>query len=300
MSRMLKEKRSTRGLRMTDLVGQAAEDDDAFWGDGIWNEEQSDDSFSEEEAKPDEFDSDFNDSESEEEEGSDDDAKEKKATRAAKVAESKRSNVYKDPSVGSKRSAPRNRTLTTKRKRSDNADLANDRASSTQLISTVRSLRDSTKSKTAHADRTLESREKTNKLKKPTRRPIPSRFVQKDLLAEALDTEEQNSKWLFSQRMLDDDRTQMEKKKQLLGASSGGTGEEGHRRFLSRRGTFNTITFTSVAALPAILCPEKQEVPVVPETRCVITGLPAKYRDPVTNQPYANLDAFKQLRQQRR
>ena len=29
---------------------------------------------------------------------------------------------------------------------------------------------------------------------------------------------------------------------------------------------------------------------------CVITGLPAKYKDPQTGLPYANLDAYKELR----
>lgn len=29
---------------------------------------------------------------------------------------------------------------------------------------------------------------------------------------------------------------------------------------------------------------------------CVITGLPAKYRDPLTGLPYATLEAFRQLR----
>lgn len=33
------------------------------------------------------------------------------------------------------------------------------------------------------------------------------------------------------------------------------------------------------------------------DTRCCVTGQPAKYRDPVTGLPYATIDAFKQLRQ---
>jgi hypothetical protein len=80
---MLRDKRTTRGLRMADLVGQAAEDDDQFWNADVWNEEGSDqDSFSEEEVKPDEFDEDFNDTETEDEEGSDEDAKVQKAGKS--------------------------------------------------------------------------------------------------------------------------------------------------------------------------------------------------------------------------
>jgi hypothetical protein len=88
MSSMLEAKRATRGLRMADLVGQAAEDDEQFWNNEVWQEDGSDaESFHSEddEQRPDEFDSDFNDSETEEEEGSDDDAKIKKTARAQKV-----------------------------------------------------------------------------------------------------------------------------------------------------------------------------------------------------------------------
>ena len=43
MSEMLKNKRATRGLRMEELVGEAAEQDDAFWGHDTWadGEEES-------------------------------------------------------------------------------------------------------------------------------------------------------------------------------------------------------------------------------------------------------------------
>lgn len=81
---MLSSARATRGKRMSSLVGQAAEDDEAFWGADIWEEEGSDaDSYEEveEEQKPDQFDSDFNDTETEEESGSDE---EKAATKQGK------------------------------------------------------------------------------------------------------------------------------------------------------------------------------------------------------------------------
>ena len=83
---MLESKRATRGLRMSDLVGEAADEDTAFWGqtgidaegggEGEDDEDSGAESFSEEEAKPDVFDSDFNDTESSSDE--DDDEEEKK------------------------------------------------------------------------------------------------------------------------------------------------------------------------------------------------------------------------------
>jgi len=66
---MLVEKRATRGLRMTELVGAAVEEDAEFWNNEVWKEgdnSSEEDSFvlEEQEDRPDQFDSDFNDSES--------------------------------------------------------------------------------------------------------------------------------------------------------------------------------------------------------------------------------------------
>lgn len=60
-------------------VGEAAEQDETFWGDGIWGE-SDDESFSEVEVEPDQFDSDFNDTE---DEGGDDEDDEKNAAKGA-------------------------------------------------------------------------------------------------------------------------------------------------------------------------------------------------------------------------
>lgn len=70
---------------MASLVGKAAEDDEAFWGNSIWGEDGSDnESFVAEDDQPDEFDSDFNDTETEDEEesGDDDDRESSKRTKS--------------------------------------------------------------------------------------------------------------------------------------------------------------------------------------------------------------------------
>jgi len=51
--------RSTRGSRMTRLLGQDAEADEAFWGQEAWQEESSDDAYSTEEEEMDVVDADF-------------------------------------------------------------------------------------------------------------------------------------------------------------------------------------------------------------------------------------------------
>jgi len=282
---MLRDKRATRGLRMADLVGQAAEDDDQFWNADVWNEEGSDqDSFSEEEVKPDEFDEDFNDTETEDEEGSDEDAKVQKAGKSEAMKEKKSSNVYKDPSLN-KRASSGAGGKEIKRPRLD------PEPHSSLSLGKVRTVRDSTKAKTSDMESVIQGRDRAVRKGKPYRKLLPTQFVQKELLREALDTEEENARWLVAQRVVDTERAMSDRPAKKEGGS--------FTRFLSRRGTHDTITFSSVDAVPEILRPDRQ-VQVLPDKICVITGLPARYRDPLTGQPYANLAAFKKLRERQR
>ncbi len=82
-------KRATRGRRTAELQGEELEEDELFWGDNVWKDDESDDSFEveEEEDKPDEFDSDFNDTEDEGDSDSDDedDKKEKVQVESQQV-----------------------------------------------------------------------------------------------------------------------------------------------------------------------------------------------------------------------
>lgn len=57
----------------------------------------------------------------------------------------------------------------------------------------------------------------------------------------------------------------------------------------------NFITFTDENTLHQLF-PNEKPKPVNQLRKCVITGLPAKYLDPITKQPYHNLIAFKALR----
>lgn len=63
------------------VQGDAAEQDETFWGDGIWGE-SDDESFSEIEVEPDQFDSDFNDTE---DEGGNSEDEEKAVTKTAQT-----------------------------------------------------------------------------------------------------------------------------------------------------------------------------------------------------------------------
>lgn len=58
----------------------------------------------------------------------------------------------------------------------------------------------------------------------------------------------------------------------------------------------NFIIFSDEHTLQQLFPTNKQKPPDVTKKLCSITGLPAKYFDPITQKPYANLFAFKTLR----
>lgn len=62
-----------------------------------------------------------------------------------------------------------------------------------------------------------------------------------------------------------------------------------------RKKSRNFIIFTSEQTIKEIFTSKEQTKPK--PKKCAITGLPAKYFDPLTKMPYANLFAFKKLRE---
>jgi len=129
-----------------------------------------------------------------------------------------------------------------------------------------------------------ENRARRNRRKSKTKKK--KRLTQEELLAEAAHTEIVNARSL--QALLDIEmdaklKNQVKKVKQ----------EGAIIREFSYGGQ-SLITFTDPKGLPSnfdnvVLEPTKPSV-------CIITGLPAKYKDPVTGHPYATLEAFKKIR----
>ena len=104
---MEREKRSTKGLRMTALVGKALEEDELFYKSDIWNDDSDvseNESFVDEnESEEDEFDSDFDDDEDEEddEDLGEDSIRKTEAKQIRRVG--KQDNKYKEPLKAPKR-----------------------------------------------------------------------------------------------------------------------------------------------------------------------------------------------------
>ena len=243
---------------MTTLIGEAAEQDEAFWGADVW--ESDDDSFSEVEVEPDVFDSDFNDTEDEDGGSSDEEKEVNKAGKKERTG----SNKYKEPggpkvkrpaeagtgadaaaasaegaasSSGGRDSKPKP-IARKKMLRVDSQDSG---------ISGVREVRQSTKVKTEVADRNrkrvLDDAFRTRVKARP---PLKHQFTQKELLLDALSTETDNQKWLEVQRLHDYERALGDKVAKPQNA-------ERFIRFVSRRGAPNTVTFSHVDLMPVML-----------------------------------------------
>lgn len=200
---MLESKRSTRGTRMSALVGQAAEDDEAFWSHDVWKEGDGSDEESfhtdDDEEKPDVFDSDFNESETEDDE-EEDEEEERIASRGGNV-NTKQTNRYKDPAMRKALVKPLLNPVTVQNGEEGSGlgdvEAVQPPQKKKKLRVTIqedvgpRALRQSTKTKTLDADVQRNKRDEESKSKRQPRTPRPknTHFNMEELLKEALDTE---------------------------------------------------------------------------------------------------------------
>ncbi|CAI5507238.1 unnamed protein product [Closterium sp. Naga37s-1] len=113
------------------------------------------------------------------------------------------------------------------------------------------------------------------------------RWTQEEMLLEAAQTEILNREALAVMLAREEE---VKRKAVVEKAIFGGP----QIRFHSKDGK-NTLEFTKVVAVPPEINAKAPSYPAKPT--CVITGLPAKYRDPLTGQPYATIEAFKVIRQ---
>jgi YL1 nuclear protein/YL1 nuclear protein C-terminal domain len=118
-------------------------------------------------------------------------------------------------------------------------------------------------------------------------------YTQGELLLEAVhETEPENERWLLGRKRLLD-KVEQDKERQLHQQQL--QGSKVVERFHSRRGYLNTINFPNMDHVPAILTMQPKVVPPPPRL-CVITGLKARYRCPLTQLGYYDLKAFRELR----
>ncbi|KAG7365078.1 YL1 family nuclear protein [Nitzschia inconspicua] len=152
------------------------------------------------------------------------------------------------------------------------------------------------------------------------------RYRQEELLMEAIHkTEPENKRWLYARKRIRD-QTEVDSNAIALRDRQRGKVVQ---RFHSRRGCLTTLTFPEMDFVPEILTRhpkqyqeqhlykelnsssdaqmedkvaegllqnQRSSTPLSRPVICVVTGKPAKYRDPLTKQPYFDMLAFKELR----
>jgi len=275
-------RRFTAGTNSTFRQGKAEEDHNAFWGHEEWADSSDDEEFEVSEKAlsdlPDSSDSDFDSTA-----GAAEDAAEQEG------ADERKPNKGKLPLPGS---AASDRGL-----KFDEYGMEIQKKVRRQFKPPPRPSnrfkRETTQQQTADSSDRAASREE-GKAPSQQRRPRPpSRFTQQQRLEEAARTEEKNladlramKDWEAESRRLGD---QGVRRKRL---------EDRPRvRTVSKRGrTGEAISFVEFVGcdLPEVL--RRVRVVPPPRARCVVTGLPARYRDPRTGQPFATAAAFAQLR----
>ncbi|CAH2059015.1 unnamed protein product [Thlaspi arvense] len=284
--------RATRGKRMTKLLDDEVEEDEQFWNQEALKEEEHDDNYEAEAEVADEFDSDFNDDEPEPE----------------SVAE----NEKEERDLPKKRLIYPGKTNTKKKKKK-------------KLVSNIEDTRGDEKPGEALGDKEQDEKEENEALgeemesekviRKSTRtsvivrqaerdalraaiqattKPIQrkkvgeeKRMTQEEMLLEAAQTEIMNLRNL--ERVL---AREEEVKKKAIVHKEVYKGPQ--IRYLSKDGC-NYIEFCNGASFSSEI--STKSVPYPEEAVCVISGLPAKYRDPKTGLPYATTEAFKAIRE---
>ena len=148
------------------------------------------------------------------------------------------------------------------------------------------------------------------------------RITQEQLILEAIkSTEMENSKWLSARKRIKAEAAHRENAAMAKSTNN----HNPISRFHSRRGCHNTLTFLDMEHLPDILTRNPRKAGVTDtstirsprkrradsatsqgnssspdiekeQTKCVITGKIARYRDPKTMMGYYDIDAYKELR----
>mmetsp|Transcript_43395 Transcript_43395/g.106157 ORF Transcript_43395/g.106157 Transcript_43395/m.106157 type:complete len:323 (-) Transcript_43395:79-1047(-) len=113
------------------------------------------------------------------------------------------------------------------------------------------------------------------------------RLTQEELLQEAKLTAIENEKDLQRLVRIEEDMKKVVWNKAAL---------TGPRIVWHSTKDIQTVTWTEPSTMPPAFT--QQHVPAGNKPKCVITGLPAMYRDPLSGHPYAHQNAFKKLRDQ--
>ncbi|WPT12904.1 SWR1 complex subunit 2 [Picochlorum sp. SENEW3] len=269
--------RTTRGKKVGALA--IPEDDDAdedFWNQEFFADEEQDEAYETESEPEDKFDQDFLDSEDEDEEDGEDNEAQAQAMEPKKK-------ILKPPGYKKQvRKKPPGSQPTKKVHIVDKGVVIPPERTMSVRNSTRRKVED------AKEMRKIQEGLKSKKSFKPV---VHKQLTQAELLAEAARTEIENIRSLQYLEAVEE-----ENKKRANATKSKYIGPMiSFKSIKNGEGYEQSSIEVRNMKTPEYL--EQQVAPPPPEKPiCPITKLPAKYRDPVTGQPYATLEAFKKLR----
>ena len=280
--------RSTRGRRLATLLEDEDSADEAFWNQDALAEESGDDAYESEEEPEDVFEDDFDESESSESEGEVRVARER-AKRTLKAPERRGKDAR---GAGGGKTGEGGEAAAVGDGRGD----ANARgARATTAAAAAGGDFEMRKSKRSTAQAILERSERmrAERASKPAqeRQKVEHRtWTQEELLEEAKETEYWNL--IDLERLL---TLEAEMKKKAPTVSNAYEGPS--LVYRSSAKVDEGATMIELARGAETPEPLRQNKPTpAHKDKCVITGLPAKYKDPVTGMPYATIEAFKKVR----
>ncbi|KAK1287785.1 hypothetical protein QJS10_CPB19g00432 [Acorus calamus] len=274
---------------MTRLLDEEIEEDEQFWNQEALKDEENDDEYEEEVEVADVYDSDFDEDEPDpdEEEGQEaDDDRERVKKRlifpgkpvTKKKSKKKEPVILQRPTKGEK--SIRKRPFSQPEPQEVPDELEGER--------TVRkSTRTSVVVRQAEREAIRAALQATMKPIKRKKEGEEKRMTQEEMLIEAAETELMNLRNL--ERVL---AREEEVKKKAIMHKEVYTGPR--IRYISRDGQ-SFLEFSKGLSFDSELC--TSSVPYPEKAMCVVTGLPAKYRDPKTGLPYATKEAFKIIRE---
>ncbi|PKA51682.1 hypothetical protein AXF42_Ash003049 [Apostasia shenzhenica] len=280
--------RMTRGKRMTTLLDEEIEEDEQFWNQDALKDEDNDDNYVEDQEVTDEFDSDFDDDEPEQDSEDENPTEERipvkkrlifpgKATSKKKIKRKVASKVVKSSK------ADRSPELS-----KPTHDQSQDAAEELEAERTVRkSTRTSVIVRQAEREAIRAALQATMKPIKRKKEGEEKRMTQEEMLLEAAQTEIMNLRNL--ERVL---AREEEVKKRAIVHKAVYDGPQ--TRFTSRNGQ-SFLEFSKGSSFKAELRTTPAQYPQ--KSVCVVTGLPARYRDPKTGLPFATKEAFKIIRE---
>ncbi|DBA91575.1 TPA: hypothetical protein ACH3X1_003189 [Trebouxia sp. C0004] len=273
--------RGTRGNRMNTLIAEEDSADEDFWQQEFFAEEGKDEEYEKSSEGEDEADTDFSESESESDE-----------ENAQEQKESVRTSRHKPlkPPGSKKLSVTKPKQPLSEEAKALQADLKAERLTQQALPGEAPTLRHSTRIRVEEAQQV---RQRAEKVKPKRVRPqVELRpLTQDELLAEAARTELDNLRDLEQMVALEEAtrKKAMYKRSKYSGPMI---------RFHSKRIEEVALTMVEVVNMPPPphMLPMKAPKPPA-QLRCAITGKAARYRDPVSGYGYADLGAYKELKQ---